>query len=183
MLSRDDLKAAGPFMSACIIVTQAVIAAFAAWVGRQAVEKGRRPLLLIGFGVFPIRGVLYTLTHAAGALIAIQVLDGVANCIFGVASILVIADRARGTGHFNLAAGSLATMVGIGAALSNAVGGILIQRAGYSDSFLSLATIALMAFGVLWFAVPETRVETGDSPSSSEDFENDLASTKEIFAR
>jgi MFS family permease len=118
-------------MSACVIVTQFVIAVSAAWVGRRAAAKGRKPLLLLGFGVLPLRGVLYTVTHAAGALIAIQTLDGVANSIFGIVSILVIKDRTQGTGRFNLAAGALATMVGIGAALSTTVGGTLIQRSGY----------------------------------------------------
>lgn len=168
MLSKDNLRAAAPLMSACIIVTQIVVAASAWWVGRQAAVKGRKPLLLIGFGVLPIRGVLYTLTHAAGALIAIQILDGVAACIFGVVSMLVVADRARGTGHFNLAAGGLATMVGIGASLSNAIGGTLIQRAGYSASFLGLAAIAVVAFAILWLAVPETMVTPGEQPTSLE---------------
>jgi MFS family permease len=63
---------------------------------------------------------------------------------------------AASTGHFNLAAGSLATMVGIGAALSNGIGGKLVQRAGYPVSFLTLAAIALLAFAMLWLAVPET---------------------------
>ena len=142
-------------MSACIIVTQIVITLSAAWIGRYA-AKGRKPLLLIGFGVLPIRGVLYTLTHATGALIAIQILDGVANAIFVVVSILVIADLTRGTGRFNLAAGALATMVGIGAALSTTVGGQIIQHAGFSASFLGLAAIAVFAFALLWLAVPET---------------------------
>jgi hypothetical protein len=35
-------------------------------------------------------------------LIAIQVLDGVANCIFVVVSVHVISDRKRCTGHFKL---------------------------------------------------------------------------------
>jgi len=90
MLSKDQPKAAAPFMSACIIVTQLVITGLAAWIGKRAKLKGRKPLLLLGFGVLPIRGVLYTLTHATGALIAIQTLDGVANAIFVVVSILVI---------------------------------------------------------------------------------------------
>ena len=164
MLSKDNLKAAAPFMSACVIVTQVVIAVSAAWVGRYAEQKGRRMLLLIGFGVLPIRGVLYTLTHATEMLIAIQTLDGIANCIFGVVSVLVIADRARGTGHFNLAAGCLATMVGIGAALSNAVGGAVIQHAGYAASFRGLAAIAVAAFVILWLGVPET-LGTSREPS------------------
>ncbi len=160
MLSKDNLKAAAPFMSACIIVTQLVIAITAAWIGKRAAAKGRKPLLLLGFGVLPIRGVLYTLTHYVAALIAIQTLDGVANAIFGIVSILVIKDRTQGTGRFNVAAGSLATMVGIGAALSMTIGGQLIQHIGYRASFLGLAGIALLAFALLWFAVPETLSKT-----------------------
>jgi predicted MFS family arabinose efflux permease len=141
MLAKDNRKSAAPFMAACVIVTQLVIAASATWIGKRASVSGRKPLLLFGFGVLPVRGVLYTLTHAAAALIAIQFLDGVANAIFGIVAILVVKDRMEGTGRFNLAAGALATMVGIGAALSNAVGGALVQHAGYHASFLSLAAI------------------------------------------
>ena len=83
-------------------------------------------------------------------------LDGVANAIFGIVSILVVKDRTQGTGRFNIAAGSLATMVGIGAAASTTLGGVLIQHLGYRASFLGLAGIALLAFALLWFAVPET---------------------------
>lgn len=156
MLSKSNLKAAAPFMSACIIVTQLVIAVSATWIGRRAAAKGRKSLLLLGFGVLPLRGALYTLTHATVALIGIQALDGVANAIFGIVSILVIKDRTQGTGRFNLAAGALATMAGVGAALSTTVGGLLIQHLGYRASFLGLAGIALLALALLWFAVPET---------------------------
>jgi MFS family permease len=156
MLSKGNPKAAAPFMSACIIVTQVVIALTAAWIGKTAAVKGRKPLLLLGFGVLPIRGVLYTLTSATGALIAIQLLDGVANAIFVVVAILVVKDRTEGTGRFNIAAGTLATMVGIGAAMSNSIGGVLVQRFSYRASFLGLAALGLLAFGLLWFSVPET---------------------------
>jgi len=164
MLSKDNLKSAAPFMSACIIVTQVVVAISASWVGRRAGQWGRKPLLLIGFGVLPVRGVLYTLTHSSIALIGIQVLDGLAACIFGVVAMLVVADRARGTGHFNLAAGVLGTMVGIGASVSNAIGGALIQHAGYAASFRGLAGIAVVAFVILWLAVPETLVGHQEEP-------------------
>ncbi|HEV7443189.1 MAG TPA: MFS transporter [Steroidobacteraceae bacterium] len=160
MLSKDSPKAAAAFMSACVIVTQIVIAATAVWIGNRAAAKGRKPLLLLGFGVLPIRGVLYTLTHAAGALIAIQTLDGMANAIFGIVSILVVKDRTQGTGRFNIAAGALATVVGIGAAASTTFGGVLIQHLGYRESFLGLAGIALLGFALLWFAVPETLAGT-----------------------
>ena len=157
MLAHGNPKQAAPFMSACVIVTQLVITISAAWIGRRAQSSGRKALLLVGFAVLPIRGVLYTMTTAPTTLIAIQILDGVANAIFVIVSILVIKDRTEGTGRFNLAAGALATMVGIGAALSNSLGGVLIQYLGYRASFLGLAAVAAAAFVLLWITIPETR--------------------------
>ena len=116
-------------------------------------------LLLIGFGVLPIRAMLYTVFHAVPALLAVQVLDGIANSIFGVVSILVIADRTRGTGRFNLAQGTLATAVGLGAALSNTFGGTLMEKFGYRTSFLALGAVACLATLMLLIAVPETSRE------------------------
>jgi predicted MFS family arabinose efflux permease len=55
----------------------------------QARQWGRKPLLLIAFGVLPIRDVLNTMANAAPSLVAIQVLDGIAAAIFGVMSVLV----------------------------------------------------------------------------------------------
>jgi len=164
LLSKGNARTAAPFMSACIIVTQLVIAAAAAWVGKKAHQSGRRPLLLLGFGVLPVRGVLYTLTKIPALLVAIQVLDGVANCIFVVVSILVIADLTQGTGRFNLASGAMATVQGIGAALSNALGGLLIQRFGFNASFAGLALIGALAVSLLFWKVPETKGHTSRQP-------------------
>jgi MFS family permease len=156
MLSHGSRASAAPFMSACIIVTQVVIMCFAPAIGRFANLHGRKPLLMLGFGVLPIRALLYTLTHNTESLIAIQLLDGAANAIFGVVSILVVADRTRATGRFNLVQGSLATAVGLGAALSTTLGGKLIEHFSYRISFLSLGAIAALAFVLLWTAIPET---------------------------
>jgi len=128
----------------------------AAAIGRWANCHGRKPLLLLGFGVLPVRAVLYTVLHNTGALIAVQVLDGVANAIFVVVSVLVIADLTRGSGRFNLMQGCLATAVGIGAALSNTFGGQLVEHYNFRISFLALGAVALIALVVLWIGVPET---------------------------
>lgn len=108
----------------------------------------------------PIRGILYTLVGGTLPLIAVQLLDGVANSIFGVVSIMLVADRTRGTGRFNLIQGALATVVGIGAAFSTTLGGALIQHFSYRISFIGLAGVALLAVFHLWFGVPETRERT-----------------------
>ena len=111
------------------------------------------------------------------ALIAIQALDGIANAIFGIVSILVVKDRTPGTRRFNVAAGSLATMVGFGAAASTTIGGLLIQRLGYRASFLGLAAIALLGFGLLWFAIPETLHDAAEGLTS------ETATSKEGLAQ
>jgi predicted MFS family arabinose efflux permease len=121
-------------------------------------------LLLIGFGVLPVRGVLYTLTQATGALAALQTLDGVANAIFVTVAVWSSEIERRVTGRFYLGSEALTTAVGIGAALSTTIRGILIQHEGYRASLLTLAAIALLPFAFLWFAVP---LRLGKSPNVS----------------
>ncbi len=157
MLAAGNERHAVLFMSACVMVTQALVALVAPWVGRHAEAWGRRPLLLLGFGVLPVRGVLYTLTASPALLIAIQVLDGIGVAIFGVVSILVIADVTKGSGRFNLSQGAIGMAVGVGASLSNAVAGSVVHWFGYSAGFMSLAGVAAVATIILWRGMPETR--------------------------
>ena len=145
------------FMSACVITTQLVITLLASWSGRKAGTWGRKPLLLIAFGVLPIRGVLYTLTANKALLVAIQVLDGVGAGIFGVVSVLVISDLTRGTGRLNLTLGAITTAVGIGAALSQVIAGSIVHHVGSTAGFIFLAGVASAAFAILYFFMPETR--------------------------
>jgi MFS family permease len=139
-----------------VITTQAVIALIASTTGRLAARHGRKPLLLLGFGVLPIRGVLYTLTSSSVCLVAIQILDGVGAGIFGVVSVLVIADLTRGTGRFNLTLGAITTAVGIGASLSQIIAGSLFHRVGPHAAFLFLAAVAAAALAILALFMPET---------------------------
>src|SRR5712692_3921418 len=156
MLAKGKGRTSMMFMSACVVTTQFTITLLAAWADRAAGSWGRKPLLLIGFGVLPIRGVLYTLTHNLCVLGGIQVLDGIGAGIFGVVSALVIADLTRGTGRFNLTLGAIATAVGIGAALSRKIGGSIVHHFGDRAGSLSLASVAAAAFAILWLFMPET---------------------------
>ncbi|MGA3204653.1 MAG: MFS transporter, partial [Bryobacteraceae bacterium] len=140
-----------------VVTTQLVITLLASWSGRKAGSWGRKPLLMIGFGVLPVRAVLYTLTHHTIALVAIQILDGVGAGIFGVVSVLVIADLTQGSGRFNFTLGAISTAVGIGASLSQVIAGSIVHHFGYNAGFLFLAAIAAGALGILYFFMPETR--------------------------
>ena len=157
MLAKGQGRNSMMFMSACVVTTQLVITLLASWSGRKAGSWGRKPLLLIAFGVLPVRAVLYTLTTNTSALVAIQILDGVGAGIFGVVSVLVIADLTRGTGRFNLTLGAISTAVGIGASLSQVIAGSIVHHFGSNAGFLFLAAVASAAFGILYFFMPETR--------------------------
>jgi MFS family permease len=157
MLSKGHGRSSMMFMSACVITTQVVVTLLATWSSIKARQWGRKPLLLIAFGVLPVRGLLYTLTNAAPSLVAIQILDGIAAAIFGVVSVLVIADLTKGTGRFNLTLGAVTTAVGIGAALSQSIAGGIVHRCGYHAGFIFLAAVAALALIILWTAMPETR--------------------------
>lgn len=63
-------------------------------------------------------------------LVSVQILDGVAGGIFGVLSVLMVADLTKGTGRFNVRQGARNTAVGIGACLSNLLAGFVVQKAG-----------------------------------------------------
>jgi hypothetical protein len=157
MLAKGHGRSSIMFMSACVVTTQFVITLIAAWSGRKAGSWGRKPRLLIAFGVLPIRAVLYTLTSNTVTLVAIQVLDGVGAGIFGVVSVLVIAALTQGSGRFNITLGAIATAVGIGASLSQTIAGAVVHHFSFDAGFLFLAAIAAMAFCILYFVMPETR--------------------------
>jgi MFS family permease len=157
MLAKGHGRTSMMFMSACVVTTQFVVVLLASWVGRMAGSWGRKPLLLIAFAVLPVRGILYTLTHDTGLLVAIQVLDGVAAAIFGVVSVLVIADLTQGTGRFNVTQGAIAAAVGIGASLSQVIAGSIVHHFGNNAGFLFLASIAVVALVILFLFMPETR--------------------------
>jgi MFS family permease len=157
MLAKGQGRSSMMFMSACVVTTQFVITLIASWSGRKAGLWGRKPLLLVAFGALPVRGILYTLTHKTVALIAIQVLDGVGVGIFGVVSVLVIADLTQGSGRFNLTLGAISTAVGIGASLSQVIAGSIVHHFGSNAGFLFLAAVAAAALGILYFFMPETR--------------------------
>jgi predicted MFS family arabinose efflux permease len=157
MLSKGKGRTSMMFMSACVVTTQLVITTIASWSGRLAGSWGRKPLLLIAFGVLPIRAVLYTLTVNTGALIAIQILDGIGVGIFGVVSVLVIADLTKGSGRFNFTLGAMATAVGVGASLSQVIAGTIAHHSSFNAGFLFLAFVAALAWTILFGFMPETK--------------------------
>jgi MFS family permease len=144
-------------VSALIVFPQIVVALLSPWVGRTAATRGRRPLLLLGLAVVPIRSGLFALTADPALLVIIQLLDGFSGATLGVLTTLIIADLTNGTGRFNLAQGLAGTFSGVGASLSTSITGIVTQRFGDTAGLLSVTGVGLMAVAIALVFMPETK--------------------------
>ena len=143
-------------MSVCIVAAQLVMVPVAILVGRKADAWGRKPIFAVALAVLALRGALYPLSDNPYWLVGVQLLDGVGAGIFGALFPLVVADLTRGSGHFNVSQGAIATAAGLGGALSAAAAGFIVVAAGYSAAFLFLAAIAAVALGLFVAMMPET---------------------------
>lgn len=166
-LAQVDLQLATPLTSACIVAAQWVMVPIALLVGAKADIWGRKPLLLAGFLILPIRGVLYVLSDNPFWLVAVQLLDGIGAGLFGALFPLVVKDLTQGTGRFSVSLGVISTIFGLGAALSNGLAGLVVQHAGYNAAFLTLAAIATAAL-LLLLAMPETLSLPGQQANSAD---------------
>jgi MFS family permease len=145
------------WMSGLIIAPQIVVALFAPWVGYHSEKNGRKPLLLLGFALEPVRAALLAFTSQYAFLVAAQLLDGVSGAIIGVLTVIVITDLTTGTGRFNLAQGAVGAMIGIAASVSTLATGFLFQGFGPVSGFIAIATVAGAATVLIWLFVSETK--------------------------
>ena len=151
-------------LSACIISAQLVMVGVSWAVGRaMQAGIGRKPIFLLALATLPVRGVLFSFTTNPHGVVAIQLLDGLASGVFGVIAIIIAADLTRGTGRFNLMQGIVALAVGVGASLSNVIGGYVVQDFGYPVGFLGLAGVALCALMFFLILMPETSQDRTDA--------------------
>ena len=144
-------------VAACILGPQLVIALISPRIGQLAQSWGRRPVLLLGFAVLPLRGALLACTNDPFMIVAVQMLDGISGAVLGIIVPLALADISRGTGRFNFAQGLVGSATGIGAAMSTTGAGFLADRFGMTTAFFGLAAAAVAGFFLLLSAMPETK--------------------------
>ena len=83
------------------------------------------------------------------AMICVQVLDGVGAGVSGVIVPVIVAFMLRGSGHINAGLAFVLTCGGLGAALSNGVGGYFAQFHGYFAAYAFLGGVAACGL-LLW---------------------------------
>jgi predicted MFS family arabinose efflux permease len=140
-----------------VVMAQLVVMFLAPWVGYLSEGYGRKPLLILGFGLEAIRSVLLSTTSNYGFLLVSQLLGGSTSAIVEVLIIVIITDLTAGTGRFNLVGGTVTMLMGIAGAISVAASGFIFHMAGHSLAFVIFAAVAGMATILAWLLLPETK--------------------------
>ena len=147
------------------------MAGISPWIGRRAKVSGRRPLLLLGWGLIPVQGFLYAALPGPFALVLGTMLNAVSGAIFGVTMTVVAADLTQRTGCFNLTLGALGVAISIGASLSTFFTGISAAAFGARMAVLGLALAGLCGLLLLWSRMPETQPQhiapSGSDPAEA----------------
>ena len=156
-LAQNTKQEGSLWMSGLIATPQIVVAIFAPWVGYHSERKGRKPLLLVGFVLEPIRAAVLAFSSSYLFLIVAQILDGVSGAIITVLTVLVITDLTANTGRFNFARGFVGAMIGLAASISTLATGYLFQGFGTLTGFLVISGIAAAATVLLWLFVAESK--------------------------
>jgi MFS family permease len=155
-LAQSKAEYASLLMAGLIVVPQIVVALLSPWVGYHSEKWGRKPLLLLGFGLEIGRVVLFAFSADASILLIAQVLGGISAAAVTVLTVLVITDLTTGTGRFNLVRGSVGTLLAIAASISTTATGFIFEGLSQWAGFLILAAISVVATALLWAAMPET---------------------------
>ncbi len=130
------------FTAETIVIAQLVMVA-AAWLAPRMIRwRGYWWVMLASYLALPLRGALAAALMSAWGVWPVQMLDGIGAGLQSVAVPALVVRLLRGTGRVNVGQGVVATMQGLGAALSPALGGVIAQHLGYAHAFLVLGAVS-----------------------------------------
>jgi predicted MFS family arabinose efflux permease len=125
------------------------------WAGGLGDRWGRRPLMLVGAGLFAASVLGYGLASSTEGLAGLRLLTGAGEAFFFVGAVTAITDLApaqrRGEA---MSLASLALYVGIG--IGPLLGEVVIERFGFTAAWMLAVTAALVALAIA-LRVPDTR--------------------------
>jgi hypothetical protein len=156
-LARDKNQSASLLMAGLIVTPQIIAATLSPWIGYYSEKFGRKPLLLMGFGIETLRVLLFAAYTSYPILIVGQCLGGISAASVTVLTVLMLADMTTGTGRFNLIQGFIGTVIAVAAAISTGTTGFLFEKFGHLPGFLVLGAAAASATLLFWVALTETK--------------------------
>lgn len=135
------------------------------WVGGLGDRRGRRPLMLIGAGLFAVSVLGYALASNVATLAALRLLTGVGEAFFFVGMVSAFTDLAPPTRRGEaMSLASLSLYLGIGA--GPLLGELAIERIGFTGAWLLAAGVALAALAVV-LRTGETRPLVADTAGAT----------------
>ena len=156
-IGMSEAKTASLQTAGLIATPQFVVMILAPWVGYLSEEFGRKPLLLLGFGIEVFRSTLFATTTDYSFLLVGQLLGGLTSALVEVLIIVIITDLTAGTGRFNLVGGTVTMLMGLASSISVAASGFVFQMVGHLSTFMIFAGVAGLATICAWFLLPETK--------------------------
>jgi MFS family permease len=156
LFMQEDLAAPDRLLPVAFIVMM-IVWMLVVWpAGRLADRIGRRPLLILGWGAMAVRLALLGVAREAWQVLALQVLDGLAQGLFAVMAAAWVTDRLadpRRVGEAQVLVGSALVF---GSALGPLLAGLVVDTVGYRGMFGLLAGVATVATLIIIVFVPET---------------------------
>ena len=136
------------------------------WVGGLGDRWGRRPLMVVGAGVFTASVLGYRTASSPEALAGLRLLTGAGEACFFVGALTAVADLApaqRRGEAMSLASLSLYVGIGVGPLL----GEVAVERFGFGAAWTLAAACGLTAVAIA-SRVPDTRPDDhGQEPGAS----------------
>ena len=147
----------GLYAAATVVISQCVMIPVALYTAARVGKVGYRRPIMLALLVLPFRAAIAAGFAEPLAMIPVQIMDGVAAGILGVALPGYVVSLLKGTGHVNAGQSIIMFMQGAGAAFSPALAGFIAARYSYSAAFALLGLIALLSL-ILWWRVGREQV-------------------------
>lgn len=148
--AHDGTMPAGVYAAATVVISQCVMIPVALFAASRAQKSGYSLLITAALLVLPLRAAIASAWPGTLGMIPVQILDGLAAGLLGVAVPGYIVNVLAGSGHTNAGQGAIMLMQGAGAAMSPALAGTIAARYSYSTAFAALGVIALTALALWW---------------------------------
>ena len=161
---KRDLHAPERYLSYAFVVSMIAWMLAVRLVGRFSDRFGRKPLLILGWAMMSLRLALIALATSAEQILAIQVLDGLAQSLFAVAAAAWVTDRLADPRRVGEAQVLVGSSLVFGSAVGPLLSGLIVGQIGYVGMFGLLAGIGAIGLVLIIAFVPETFI----CPTSTE---------------
>jgi MFS family permease len=153
---KQDLGASDGFLPYLFIAMMLAWMVLVRPAGRWADRLGRKPLLVLGWSAMTVRLALLAVAATPGQILFIQLLDGLAQGLFGVLAAAWVTDRFADPHRAGAAQVLVGSCLVLGSALGPLLAGLVVPALGYRGLFALLAGIAAAATLLVLLWVPET---------------------------